>query len=223
MTKMLCSTLTKVRVEHQQRWGLVPPTNRQDGDWKHRYFPPFHLGRAPAGPLYRDNFSIKDPPPKQKKSDPKGMFFLPLQFGRLTWNIIMEAWKIIFLSKWVICRFHVNLPGCKKCRFWTIFYLYQHFFTFCFVSIRDIFCPAPPKSSHAWNLLQGFPPNTALAEAAPEANQAPGSLGSFNSLKRAREALQGRESHGWLGISRLVGNLMVGWLVGWLVLFGGWT
>ena len=25
----------------------------------------------------------------------------------------MEAWKIIFPSKWVICRFHVNLPGCK--------------------------------------------------------------------------------------------------------------
>ena len=33
--------------------------------------------------------------------------------GRLTWNTIMEVWKIIFLSKWVICRFHVNLPGCK--------------------------------------------------------------------------------------------------------------
>ena len=32
--------------------------------------------------------------------------------GRLTWTIIMEVWKIIFLSKWVICRFHVNLPGC---------------------------------------------------------------------------------------------------------------
>ena len=32
--------------------------------------------------------------------------------GRLTWNIIMEVWKIIFLSKWVICRFHVNLPEC---------------------------------------------------------------------------------------------------------------
>ena len=31
---------------------------------------------------------------------------------RLTFNIIMEVWKIIFLSKWVICRFHVNLPGC---------------------------------------------------------------------------------------------------------------
>ena len=23
----------------------------------------------------------------------------------------MGVWKIIFLSKWVICRFHVNLPG----------------------------------------------------------------------------------------------------------------
>ena len=32
--------------------------------------------------------------------------------GRLTWNIIMEVWKSIFLSKWVICRSHVNLPGC---------------------------------------------------------------------------------------------------------------
>ena len=31
---------------------------------------------------------------------------------RLTWNIIMEVWKIMFLSKWVICRFHVNLPEC---------------------------------------------------------------------------------------------------------------
>ena len=25
----------------------------------------------------------------------------------------MKVWKIVFLSKWVICRFHVNLPGCK--------------------------------------------------------------------------------------------------------------
>ena len=24
----------------------------------------------------------------------------------------MEVWKIIFLSKWVICSFYVNLPGC---------------------------------------------------------------------------------------------------------------
>ena len=31
--------------------------------------------------------------------------------GRLTWNITMEVWKIIFLSKWLISRFHVNLPG----------------------------------------------------------------------------------------------------------------
>ena len=25
----------------------------------------------------------------------------------------MEVWKIMFLSKWVICRFHVDLPGCR--------------------------------------------------------------------------------------------------------------
>ena len=31
---------------------------------------------------------------------------------RLTWNLKTMVWKIIFLSKWVICRFHVNLPGC---------------------------------------------------------------------------------------------------------------
>ena len=54
----------------------------------------------------------------------KGTSFEPnLNFGlkmlssihpwRLTWNIIMEVWKIIFLSKWVICMFHVNLPGCN--------------------------------------------------------------------------------------------------------------
>ena len=29
-------------------------------------------------------------------------------------HIIMKVWKIIFLSKWVICMFHVNLPGCKR-------------------------------------------------------------------------------------------------------------
>ena len=27
---------------------------------------------------------------------------------------IMEVWKIIFLFKWVISRFHVNLPGCNN-------------------------------------------------------------------------------------------------------------
>ena len=35
----------------------------------------------------------------------------PIFLQKLTWNIIMEVWKIIFLSKWVICRFHVNFPG----------------------------------------------------------------------------------------------------------------
>ena len=30
--------------------------------------------------------------------------------GRLTWIINIGIWKIIFLFKWVICMFHVNLP-----------------------------------------------------------------------------------------------------------------
>ena len=34
---------------------------------------------------------------------------------------MIEVWKIIFLSKWVICRFHVKLPECKWCWFATHF------------------------------------------------------------------------------------------------------
>ena len=44
------------------------------------------------------------------KWEMNGMF--GLHPGKITWNIIMEVWKIIFLSKWVVCMFHVNLPGC---------------------------------------------------------------------------------------------------------------
>ena len=29
-------------------------------------------------------------------------------------HVFMEVWKMIFLSKWVIYRFHVNLPGCNR-------------------------------------------------------------------------------------------------------------
>ena len=31
--------------------------------------------------------------------------------GRLTWNLKMMVWKMIFLFNWVVFRFHVNLPG----------------------------------------------------------------------------------------------------------------
>ena len=44
-------------------------------------------------------------------------FLAQLHPGRLTWTIIMEVWKIIFLSKWVICRFHVNLPRCTNTQY----------------------------------------------------------------------------------------------------------
>ena len=36
--------------------------------------------------------------------------YTPLKINMET---IMEVWKIMFLSEWVICRFHVNLPGCN--------------------------------------------------------------------------------------------------------------
>ena len=50
-------------------------------------------------------------PPDRSENKTKGCTGYTLH-GRLTFNRIMEVWKIIVLSKWVICRFHVNLPGC---------------------------------------------------------------------------------------------------------------
>ena len=37
-------------------------------------------------------------------------FFTPRKINMERNN---EVWNIIFLSKWMICRFHVNLPGCS--------------------------------------------------------------------------------------------------------------
>jgi len=34
--------------------------------------------------------------------------------GRLTWNLKMMVWKMIFLFNWVVFRFHVNLPWGKN-------------------------------------------------------------------------------------------------------------
>ena len=35
-----------------------------------------------------------------------------LQPRKLIWNRLMKVWKMIFLWKWVIFRFHVDFPGC---------------------------------------------------------------------------------------------------------------
>ena len=35
--------------------------------------------------------------------------------GKLTWNPKMELWKMIFLFKQVIFRFHVSFRGCRWC------------------------------------------------------------------------------------------------------------
>ena len=50
-----------------------------------------------------------------KKPPGGGYLNHEIHLGKWTWTIIKEVWKIIFLSKWVICRFHVNLPRCSGC------------------------------------------------------------------------------------------------------------
>ena len=42
--------------------------------------------------------------------------FCQIPLGKLTWNPRMKVWKMIFLFKWVIFRFHVNFQGCTACR-----------------------------------------------------------------------------------------------------------
>ena len=75
------------------------------------------------------------------------MFVHPRRF---TWNIIMEVWKIIFLSKWVICRFHVNLPGCTPMDFdiskndwwlklFKLGYALGYFFLLCTIPIGSMY------------------------------------------------------------------------------------
>ena len=62
---------------------------------------------------WKNNLNWEEPSTKGGPSGPSWTSVVfELHPWRLTWNIIMEVWKIIFLSKWVICRFHVNLPGC---------------------------------------------------------------------------------------------------------------
>ena len=55
-----------------------------------------------------------------------GLICTPLKISGC--NVITELWKIIFLSKWVICRFH--LPGC-------ILYVYNCIYIY--ISIYKIF------------------------------------------------------------------------------------
>ena len=64
---------------------------------------------------------------------------------RLTWNIVMEVWKIIFLHKWVICRFHVNLPGCR-------FVKYHHFGQIWFAQVAPRMAEVRPYW-HQWSWI----------------------------------------------------------------------
>ena len=64
--------------------------------------------------------------------------------GRLTWTIIMEVWNIIFLSKWVICRFQPlifqGVPQMKGNYYWR----YTHFSR---VTMIMGGCPGKPLGS----------------------------------------------------------------------------
>jgi len=63
------------------------------------------------------NIMIEQTKQKRSKNALSNMEDESVESWRLTWNIIMEVWKNIFLSKWVIHRFHVTLLGCISFRF----------------------------------------------------------------------------------------------------------
>ena len=63
-------------------------------------------------------------------------------------KIFIEVWKIMimFLSKWVMCRFHVNLPGCVGFMFvvffWCLILMCAIIFCCCCYFLRDVVCGA---------------------------------------------------------------------------------
>ena len=82
--------------------------------------PPTSASRSASSPvpftrkMERIGPKVSSRSKKMPKSSTSKAIWSKIHPGRLTWNIIIEVWKIIFLSKWVICMFHVNLPGCNK-------------------------------------------------------------------------------------------------------------
>ena len=81
---------------------------------------PIEMDDLGVFPHYFSETSISIPQKRQKieiKDNLMISSFIWVHPGRLTWNIIIGVWKIIFLSKWVFCMFHVNLPGCKFLQF----------------------------------------------------------------------------------------------------------
>ena len=58
----------------------------------------------PSSPPWSPGKNPRNQCPIAKVSE----LFLLVHPGRLTWTIIREVWKIIFLSKWVMCRFHFS-------------------------------------------------------------------------------------------------------------------
>ena len=61
----------------------------------------------------------------------------------------LEVWKIIVLPKWMICRFHVNLPGCRH-------HTTTHAF---FVQVRNPVVSFGTRNLEKKNLLGSEHPN----------------------------------------------------------------
>ena len=51
----------------------------------------------------------------------------------------MEVWKILFLSKWVICRFHVSFLGCNSTHLQYIYIILFISLIWCFFDVFRIF------------------------------------------------------------------------------------
>ena len=87
------------------------------------------------------------------------IFLVWLHPGRLTWNIIMEVWKTMFLSKWVICRFQPLIFQPCGCTL-SITKLFPQFWGYCLSSWMSFlaipFCHVRCHTQHllrlwSWN------------------------------------------------------------------------
>ena len=72
----------------------------------------FALSSLVDGHIMQKHAQKKKTTPYRHPSHTSNQKVFSLHPGRLTWNLKMMVWKMIFLFNWVILRFHVILPGC---------------------------------------------------------------------------------------------------------------
>ena len=98
-------------------------------------------------------WSRKEGAEKKSIPDSSQSFLHP---WKLTWNLTMKVWKMVFLLKQVIFRFHVNFPGCTSFCFVLVIccvFIPSHGPTLCAHLMRNdslFVCSVP--GTHRWNL-----------------------------------------------------------------------